>query len=219
MTPVILLSDNHVANASEPWQLPDLSTLPDISVPFASRQNSADRFLPFMRDVHTFARPWAIPGTPGLEHRIGGLEKEAITGDVSYEPGNHQLMTDSRAWKIANIANDIPQLQVDADEGAELLLLGWGSTFGSIKAAARRVRGRGHKVAVAHLRHLNPFPANLGEVVRAYPQVLIPELNSGQLLKLVRAEYLVGAVGLSKVAGTPFQVAEIEEQILEMIAR
>jgi 2-oxoglutarate ferredoxin oxidoreductase subunit alpha len=215
MTPVILLSDNHIANGSEPWRLPDLSTLPDISVPFAAPDGGT--FLPYSRDLHTFARPWAIPGTPGLEHRIGGLEKEAVTGNVDYEPANHQLMTDSRAWKIANIANDIPPVVVNADQDAQVLVLGWGSTYGAIRAAANRLRNRGQKVAVAHLRHLNPFPANLGEVVRAYRHVLIPELNTGQLLKLVRADFLVDAVGLNKVSGVPFRVAEIEEKVLEML--
>ncbi|HEY7565190.1 MAG TPA: 2-oxoacid:acceptor oxidoreductase subunit alpha [Acidimicrobiia bacterium] len=217
MTPVMLLSDNHVANSSEPWRLPDLDTLPDISVPFATSLNGNGHFLPYMRDLDTFARPWAIPGTPGLEHRIGGLEKEAVTGNVSYDPGNHQLMTDTRAWKIANIANDIRPVAVNADEGAEVLVLGWGSTYGAIRAAANRLRAKKHKVAIAHLRHLNPFPKNLGEVVRSYPKVLIPELNSGQLLKLIRAEFLVDARGLNKVAGEPFKVGEVEEAVIEMI--
>jgi 2-oxoglutarate ferredoxin oxidoreductase subunit alpha len=224
MTPVILMSDNHVANSSEPWKLPDVETLPDISVPFATALNgrSADgtgHFLPYLRDLETFARPWAIPGTPGLEHRIGGIEKEAVTGNVSYDPGNHQLMTDSRAWKIANIANDIPELSVNADDGAEILILGWGSTFGAIKAAANRLRAKKKKIAIAHLRYLNPFPRNLGDVVRAYPHILVPELNNGQLLKLIRADFLVDAKGLNKVQGEPFKVAEIEEAVLEMMEK
>ena len=217
MTPVMLLSDNHVANSSEPWNLPDVENLPDISIPFATRLNGNGHFLPYMRNLDTFARPWAIPGTPGLEHRIGGLEKEAVTGNVSYDPGNHQLMTDTRAWKIANIANDIPPVAVDADDDAELLVLGWGSTFGAIKAAANRVRSQGRKVAIAHLRHLNPFPANLGDLVRSYRKVLIPELNAGQLVKLIRADFLVDAKGFNKTAGEPFKVAEIEEAILEVL--
>ncbi|HKX74544.1 MAG TPA: 2-oxoacid:acceptor oxidoreductase subunit alpha [Acidimicrobiia bacterium] len=219
MTPVMLLSDNHVANSSEPWNLPDVDRLPDISVPFATILNGNGHFLPYMRDLDTFARPWAIPGTPGLEHRIGGLEKEAVTGDISYEPGNHQLMTDSRAWKIANIANDIPPLALDADEGAELLVIGWGSTYGTIRAAINRVRGKGHRVARAHLRYLNPFPANLGEVLRAFPKVLVPELNAGQLVKLVRSEFLVDARGFNKVAGEPFKISEIEEALVEVLER
>jgi 2-oxoglutarate/2-oxoacid ferredoxin oxidoreductase subunit alpha len=148
-----------------------MSDLPDISVPFAERPNGPDgKYLPYMRDVHTFARPWAVPGTPGLEHRIGGLEKEAITGNVSYDPANHQLMTDSRAWKVANIANDIPEVEVEGDEDAELLVLGWGSTLGGIKASGPPASpAEGKKVATAHLRYLNPFPANLGEVLGRYP--------------------------------------------------
>ena len=215
MTPVILLSDNHIANGSEPWLLPDLHELPDISVPFA--EPTAETFHPYVRNVETFARPWAIPGTPGLEHRIGGLEKDAVTGDVSYEPANHQLMVDNRAFKIANIARDIPPVEVLGEDDAELLVLGWGSTVGAIRAAANRVRARGKKVATAHLRHLNPFPPNLGEVLARYPKVLVPELNNGHLLLLVRAEFLVPAVGLHRVAGVPFKVSEIEEKILEMV--
>jgi 2-oxoglutarate/2-oxoacid ferredoxin oxidoreductase subunit alpha len=217
MTPVVLLSDNHVANSSEPWRLPLIEDLPDISVPFAVASNGNGHFLPYMRDLETFARPWAIPGTPGFEHRIGGIEKEAVTGNVSYDPANHQLMTDSRAWKVANIAKDIPDLALNADEGADLLVIGWGSTYGAIRAGINRVRARGHKVATAHLRHLNPFPTNLGEVLRSYPKVLVPELNTGQLLKMLRADFLIDARGLNKVAGEPFKVAEVEEAILEVL--
>ena len=220
MTPVILLSDNHIANGSEPWLLPDLDTLPDISVPFATRSNTDNGFLPYLRDFDTFARPWAIPGTPGLEHRLGGLEKEANTGNVSYDPSNHQLMTDSRAWKVANIANDIPGVEVDrgdrSDDG-ELLVLGWGSTYGTIRAAVRACRRDGLAIDQAHLRHLNPFPANLGDVLGRYSRVLIPELNMGHLLRLIRAEYLVPAAGLNKVAGIPFHISEIETKIHSML--
>ncbi len=217
MTPVILLSDNHIANGSEPWRLPDLNQLPDISVPFAAANNGNGPFLPYYRDPDTFSRPWAIPGTPGLEHRLGGLEKEEVTGNVSYDEDNHQLMTDTRAWKVQNIANDIPPLEVEADEDAELLVIGWGSTYGSVRAAARRVRRRGLPLAVAHLRYLNPFPINLEQVLRSYRQVLVPELNTGQLSRLIRAEYLVATTGLNKVAGVPFRVSEIEDKIVEMI--
>ena len=218
MTPVILLSDNYVANGSEPWHLPDLEEIPEIEVKFATKPNGPEgRFLPYMRDVETFARPWAVPGTPGLEHRVGGLEKESITGNISYDPDNHQLMTDTRAWKVANIANDIPPVEVEGDDDAELLVLGWGSTFGSIRAAARQARARGAKVATTHLNYLNPFPANLQEVLSSYEKILIPELNTGQLLKLIRAEFLIDATGLNKVAGEPFRVAEITEKILEML--
>lgn len=219
MTPVILLSDNVIANGTEPWKLPNVDDIPDISVPFATAPNAPDgSYLPYMRNVETFARPWAIPGTPGLEHRIGGLEKEAVSGNVSYTPANHQLMTDSRAWKVKNIENDIPELQVAGDGDAELLVLGWGSTAGSIRSAADRVRRRDLKVATAHLRYLNPFPANLGDVLRRFPKVLVPELNSGQLRMLIRAEFLTPAEGLNKVAGQPFQVSEIEDKIMEMLA-
>jgi len=218
MTPVILLSDNSIANGSEPWLLPDLDEIPEIDVEFATQPNGPDgTFLPYMRNIDTFARPWAVPGTPGLEHRVGGLEKESISGNVSYDPSNHQLMTDTRAWKVANIANDIPPLEVDGDEDAELLVLGWGSTFGSIRAAARRARLEGKKVATTHLRYLNPMPLNTGELLRSYERVLIPELNTGQLLKVVRAEFLIDAAGLNKVAGEPFKVSEITEKILEMV--
>ena len=171
MTPVLLLSDNQVANGSEPWLLPDVDAIPTIDVEFAKHPNGPNgTFLPYMRDIDTFARPWALPGTPGLEHRIGGLEKEAITGNVSYDPGNHQLMTDTRAWKVANIVNDIPDLKVANDEDADILVLGWGSTYGSIRAAARRVELEGKKVATPHLRHLNPMPQNLGEILHRYEQ-------------------------------------------------
>jgi 2-oxoglutarate ferredoxin oxidoreductase subunit alpha len=218
MTPVLLLSDNYVANGSEPWLLPDIAQIPEIEVKQAEYPNGPDgTFLPYMRDVDTFARPWAVPGTKGLEHRIGGLEKEAISGNVSYDPGNHQLMTDSRAWKIANIANDIPQVEVVGGEGAELLILGWGSTYGAIHAAANRVRLQGEKVATAHLKYLNPLPTNLGPVLASYDKILIPELNTGQLLKLIRAEFLLDAVGLNKVSGEPFKVTEIISKIMEMI--
>ena len=218
MTPVLLLSDNYVANGSEPWLLPDVDSIPEFKVEFAEHPNGPDgKFLPYMRNVDTFARPWAVPGTPGLEHRVGGLEKESITGNVSYDPANHQLMTDTRAWKVANIANDIPDVEIEGDADAELLILGWGSTYGTIKAAARRARIDGVDVATAHLRYLNPMPRNLGDILHSYEKILIPELNTGQLLKLIRADYLVDATGLDKVAGEPFKVTEITEKIMEMV--
>ncbi|MEX1286498.1 MAG: 2-oxoacid:acceptor oxidoreductase subunit alpha [Acidimicrobiia bacterium] len=218
MTPVILLSDNNVANGSEPWRLPDLDALPDLRPTFATVANGPEgTFLPYLRDSDSFARPWAKPGTPGLEHRIGGLEKQAVTGNVSYDPDNHQAMTDVRAWKVANIAHDIPPLEVDDPDGADLLVLGWGSSYPPIKAAVNRLRrARGTKVARAHLRYLNPFPANLGEVLGRYERVLVPELNTGQLRFLLRAEFLRPIVGLNKVDATPFKVNEIEEKILEL---
>jgi 2-oxoglutarate ferredoxin oxidoreductase subunit alpha len=216
MTPVIVLSDGYIANSAEPWRLPELDALPDISVPFATGPGPEGTFLPYRRDPGTLARPWAIPGTPGLEHRVGGLEKEDVTGEVSYEPANHEQMVRMRERKIAGIAADIPEISVDADEGAELLVLGWGSTYAAIHAGVRQARARGAKVARAHLRYLNPFPRNLGEAVRRYPRVLVPELNRGHLLRLLRAEFLVDAVGLSKVQGTPFKTLEVEEKIVEM---
>ena len=224
-TPVILLSDGYLANGSEPWRLPDVDSLPDISVAFTTEPNhtAADGtrdFWPYLRDPKTLARPWAIPGTPGLAHRIGGLEKADGTGNVSYDPANHELMVKLRAAKVAGIANDIPLLEVDDPDGlggADVLVLGWGSTYGAIGAAIRSVRARGHRVAQAHLTHLNPFPRNLGEVVRAYRKVLIPEMNLGQLLKLIRAEFLVDARGVNKVQGLPFKAAEIEKAILDLL--
>ncbi len=217
MTPVMLLSDNMIANGSEPWRLPDLSELPDISVPYAMEPNADGAFYPYMRQPGTFSRPWAVPGTPGLEHRIGGLEKDSVTGDISYVPANHQLMTDTRAWKVANIANDIPELEVFGDEDAELLVIGWGSTLGSIRAAGRRVRLAGKKVASIHLRHLNPLPKNLGEIMERYPKILVPEMNTGQLRWMLRATFLRDLTGLNKVAGEPFKVGEITAKIMEML--
>ncbi len=221
-TPVILLSDGYLANGAEPWKLPDVETLPDIAVPFASEPNrhnpdGTTAFWPFLRDEETLARPWAIPGTPGLEHRIGGLEKEDGTGNISYDPTNHELMTRLRAAKVAGIAKDIPLVEVDADEGADTLVLGWGSTYGAIAAAARRVRARGRKVAHAHVMHLNPFPPNLGDILRRYKKILVPEMNLGQLSKLVRAEYLVDAHAFTKVQGLPFRVSELEAAILALM--
>ena len=215
-TPVFLLSDAYLANGSEPWLIPDVASLPDISVPFATEPNRDGQFLPYLRDETTLARPWAIPGTPGLEHRIGGLEKEDGTGNVSYDPDNHDLMVRLRARKVAGIAADIPELEVDHQEGASLLVLGWGSTYGPIGAAVRRVRQAGKKVSAAHLHHVNPFPRNLGDVLRSYDRVLIPEMNLGQLLKLVRAEFLVDAVGYNRVRGLPFRAGELAEAISAM---
>jgi 2-oxoglutarate/2-oxoacid ferredoxin oxidoreductase subunit alpha len=216
-TPVYLLSDAYLANGSEPWLLPDADALPDISIEFATEPNDGDVFQPYARDPETLARPWAIPGTPGLEHRIGGLEKADVTGNVSYDPENHHLMTQLRAQKVAGIATDIPEVEVDDPDGAELLVLGWGGTYGPIAAAVRRVRRGGGSVAQAHLHHLNPFPSNLGEVVRSYERVLVPEINLGQLLKLVRAEFLVDAAGYNRVRGLPFRAAELQTAIEAML--
>ncbi|MBA3412140.1 MAG: 2-oxoacid:acceptor oxidoreductase subunit alpha [Actinobacteria bacterium] len=217
-TPVFLLSDAYLANGSEPWLLPDVGSLPDISVPFATQPNHEDEFWPYIRDEATLARQWAVPGTPGLQHRIGGLEKEDGTGNVSYDPDNHDHMVRLRARKVAGIAADIPDLEVDHQEGAELLVLGWGGTYGPIGAAIRRVRREGLHVAQAHLKHLNPFPRNTGDVLRSYERVLIPEMNLGQLLKLVRAEFLVDAVGYNRVRGLPFRSDELAEAIRTTVA-
>lgn len=224
-TPVILLTDGYLANGAEPWRLPDVHNLPDIAVEFATQPNHGDSFWPYLRDPETLARPWAIPGTPGLTHRIGGIEKAGVgldgedgSGNISYSPDNHDRMTRIRAQKIAGIARDIPGVDVDDETGdAEVLVLGWGSTWGAIKAGVRRVRARDEKVAHAHLMHLNPFPSNLGEVLGRYRKVLVPEMNLGQLSRLVRAEYLVDAQSYTKVAGVPFRAAEIETQIMEML--
>ncbi|HEX2089073.1 MAG TPA: 2-oxoacid:acceptor oxidoreductase subunit alpha [Actinomycetota bacterium] len=216
-TPVILLSDTFLGNSSEPWRLPDTATLPEIEPRFATQPNHDDGFMPYLRDEN-LSRPWAVPGTPGLVHRIGGLEKEDVTGDISYDAANHERMTHLRAAKVAKIADDIPLLEVDDPDGdAQLLVLGWGSSYGSIKAAVRRVREAGRKVASAHLTHLNPLPKNIGDVLRNYARVLVPEMNTGQLLKIIRAEFLVDAEGYSKVQGQPFQTAEIEHEILRRL--
>jgi 2-oxoglutarate ferredoxin oxidoreductase subunit alpha len=217
MTPVILLSDNNVANGSEPWAIPNLDELADISVEFATAPNAPDgSFLPYLRDPETLARPWAVPGTPGLEHRIGGLESEEVTGNVSYVPENHQAMTDLRQAKIDGI--DVPDLVVDDPDGADLLVLGWGSTYPPIRATVNNLRRNTNaKVAQAHLRHLRPFPKNLGEVLGSYEKILIPELNTGQLRYVLRAEYLVAAEGLNKVSAEPFKINEIKAKILEML--
>jgi 2-oxoglutarate ferredoxin oxidoreductase subunit alpha len=234
-TPVILLSDGYLANGSEPWRIPDISTLPDISVPFATvdtctvdtdteaertdtKGNAAPEFLPFRRDPVTLARPWAIPGTKGLEHRIGGIEKANVAGTISYDPDNHDTMVRLRQAKIDGIAADIPPLKVDdPDQNARVLVLGWGSTFGSIGAAARRIRTEGLPVATAHLRHLNPFPANLGEILHTYDKVLVPEINLGQLALLLRGKYLVDVISYNRVRGLPFRADELADVIKDVI--
>src|SRR5881398_633430 len=212
-TPVYLLSDAYLANGSEPWLLPDVGALPEIAVEFATAPNRDGEFLPYVRDPDTLARAWAIPGTPGLEHRLGGLEKQDETGNVSYDPDNHDRMVRLRARKVAGIAADIPELEVDDPDGADLLVLGWGGTYGPITAAVRRVRNEGKKVAQAHLTHLNPFPRNTGDVLRGYQRVLVPEMNLGQLSKLVRADFLVDAVGYNRVRGVPLRASELAEAI------
>lgn len=217
MTPVILLSDGYLANGAEPWRIPSIDKLPDLTVRFATKPNVGGDFWPYLRDDTTLARPWAIPGTPGLEHRIGGLEKADGTGNISYDPDNHQLMTQLRAAKIKAIEEDIEPLEWSGDEDARVLVLGWGSTYGAIGAACRRLRQRGVKVARAHLKHLNPFPRNTEEVLRRFDVVIVPEMNMGQLVKLLRAEFLIDARAINKVKGQPFRAAELEERILELM--
>jgi 2-oxoglutarate/2-oxoacid ferredoxin oxidoreductase subunit alpha len=215
-TPVILLTDAFLANSSEPWRIPPIDELPEIDPRFAQQPNHEDVFLPYLRDER-LARPWAIPGTPGLAHRIGGLEKEDGSGNISYDPENHARMTELRAEKIKGMAGDIAQLEVDEQDGAELLVIGWGSTYGPIKAGVRRVRERDGKVASAHLVHLNPFPANTGEVLRSYRRVLVAEMNTGQLCQILRAEFLIDAESFTKVKGEPMLAAELEHEILERL--
>ncbi len=209
-TPVILLSDTFLASSSEPWRIPNVADLPQIDPQFSSP--SAEPFLAYGRDEH-LVRPWAIPGTPGLQHRIGGLEKESGTGNVSYDGANHEQMTELRSAKVAGIVRDVPPLTVDSEPDATLLVLGWGSSEGAIRAGVQRARRAGHRVACAHLRHLNPLPANTGDVLRSFDRVLVPEMNTGQLSQLLRARYLVDVESFCKVRGQPLFAAEIEQEI------
>ena len=212
-TPVFLLSDGYLANGSEPWQVPDVDSLPDLKVDFAREPNGPDgEFLPYLRDPETLARAWAVPGTPGLQHRIGGIEKADRTGAISYDPDNHDFMVRTRQAKVDGIARSLPPLEVDDPTGdARVLVLGWGSTYGPIGAACRRVRRAGLAVAQVHLRHLNPFPADLGDILRRYDRVVVPEMNLGQLAMLLRAKYLVDVIGYNQVRGLPFRAAELAE--------
>ncbi len=217
-TPVILLSDGYIANGSEPWLLPDVASLPDISVEFQTELNhvapdGTDEYWPYLRDPETLARPWAIPGTPGLMHRVGGLEKEDGSGDINYTPANHEKMVHLRAAKIAGIAADIPPAVVVGDADADVCILGWGSTWAAIDAAVQRTRRRGEKVAWIHLIHVNPLPANLGDLLHSFAKVIVPELNLGQLTRIVRADYLVDAQAVCKVQGLPFTSIELEDAL------
>jgi 2-oxoglutarate ferredoxin oxidoreductase subunit alpha len=214
MVPVIILSDGYLANGAEPWRIPELSDIPDFPVKFASDPNG---FLPYKRDPKTLARPWAVPGTPGLEHRIGGLEKQDPTGNINYEPLNHEKMVRIRAAKVAAVAQEIPNVLPEGDLEGDLLIVAWGSTCGSITAALKAQRSKGRKIGHLHLRHLNPLPSNLGDVLKRYKRVLVPELNMGQLLWVLRAKFLVDAVGLNKIQGRPFKQAELEQKIEEML--
>jgi 2-oxoglutarate ferredoxin oxidoreductase subunit alpha len=216
MVPVIVLSDGYLANGAEPWRIPDLFELPEIPVRF---RTEPEGFRPYARDETTLARPWAVPGTAGLEHRIGGLEKEDGSGNVSYDPLNHERMVRLRAAKVEAIAQDVPDVVPSGDPDGDLLIVGWGSTYGAITAALRAARGRGRRIGHVHLRHLNPLPRNLGDVLKRYRRVLVPELNMGQLLWVLRARYLVDAAGYSKVQGKPFKQAELEARIDEILGK
>jgi 2-oxoglutarate ferredoxin oxidoreductase subunit alpha len=214
MVPVIFLSDGYVGNGSEPWRIPDVNALPKIQWAYAKEDDS---FSPYKRDPATLARPWAVPGQKGLEHRIGGLEKSGLTGDISYDPRNHHEMTLARKARVDRIVQDVPDLEVQGPAEGDLLVLGWGGTYGAITSAAEGVRKRGLSVASAHLRYLNPFPGNLEQVLRRYKRVLIPELNTGQLALLIRGRFVIDAVPFNKISGQPFKIAEIEGKIDEVL--
>jgi 2-oxoglutarate ferredoxin oxidoreductase subunit alpha len=214
MTPVFYLSDGYLANGAEPWLVPEVEDLPKIEVEFAT---DATNFLPYARDEETLARPYALPGTPGLEHRIGGIEKQHLTGNVNYDPDNHHFMVLMRQAKVDRAAQDIPEVEVFGEPSGKVLVLGWGSTYGSITSAVEKLRAEGKSVSSAHLRHLNPFPSNLGEVLRSFERVIVPEMNLGQLATMVRAKYLVDAVPFSKVKGRPFQIREIVRKVEEYL--
>jgi 2-oxoglutarate ferredoxin oxidoreductase subunit alpha len=226
-TPVMLLSDGMLANGSEPWAIPAVDELPEIDPAFATGRNhtatakngdTVEEFWPYLRDEATLARPWAIPGTPGLEHRIGGLEKGDGHGNISYDPANHDLMVRTRQAKVDRIADALPPLEVDDPSGrARVLVVGWGSTYGPIGAACRRARVAGHDVAQVHLRHLNPLPHDLERIIRGYDAVLVPEMNLGQLSMVLRARYLVDAVGYNQVNGMPIKAAELAEALISLI--
>jgi 2-oxoglutarate/2-oxoacid ferredoxin oxidoreductase subunit alpha len=218
MTPVILLTDGYLANGSEPWLIPDVAKLPKLNIEHPGPPSNGEPFLPYKRNER-LARPWALPGTPKLMHRVGGLEKQDITGNVNYEPENHQHMVHTRAKKVELVAQDIPLQAVNGPESGDLLVLSWGGTYGACTTAVEKCQEQGLSVAHAHLRYLNPFPRNLGEIMRRYKQVLIPELNMGQLRLLVRGIYLVDAMGLNKIKGKPFAVVEIVQKIKELLAK
>ena len=214
MVPVIILSDGYLANGAEPWKIPTLEELPDIPVRYRTEREG---FMPYSRDPNTLARPWALPGTPGLEHRIGGLEKQDVTGNINYEPLNHERMVRLRAAKVAAVVQDVPDAVPAGDPDGDLLLVGWGSTYGPITAALRAQRAKGRRIGHVHLRHLNPLPKNLGEVLKRYRKVVVPEMNMGQLLWVLRAKYLVDAEGLNKIQGKPFKQSEVEGKIEQVL--
>jgi 2-oxoglutarate/2-oxoacid ferredoxin oxidoreductase subunit alpha len=214
MVPVIILSDGYLANGAEPWKVPTIDELPEIPVHF---ETNPEGFLPYRRDPVTLSRPWAVPGTPGLEHRIGGIEKQDVTGNIDYEPLNHEHMVRLRAAKVESVANDIPPVVPEGDQSGDLLIIAWGSTHGPITAALNAQREKGRSIGHVHLRHLNPLPRNLGEVIKRYKKVLVPEMNMGQLLMILRAKYLVDAQGYNKIQGKPFKTSEIENKIEQML--
>ena len=214
--PVIILSDGYIANGAEPWLIPDLNKMARIEVNHPGPSESGEQFLPYQRDER-LARPWALPGTKGLMHRLGGLEKEDLTGNVSYDPDNHQHMIETRAQKVKNIADDIPPQAIDGPAEGELLVLSWGGTYGTCTTAVTKCRAEGLSVSHAHLRYMNPFPRNLAEVLGQFKTVLIPELNTGQLRMMIRNRFLCECEGLNKIKGRPFAVSEIEAKIKEML--
>jgi 2-oxoglutarate/2-oxoacid ferredoxin oxidoreductase subunit alpha len=214
MVPVIILSDGYLANGAEPWKVPTIDELPEIPVHF---ETNPEGFLPYRRDPVTLSRPWAVPGTPGLEHRIGGIEKQDVTGNIDYEPLNHEHMVRLRAAKVESVANDIPPVVPEGDQSGDLLIIAWGSTHGPITAALNAQREKGRSIGHVHLRHLNPLPRDLGDVIKRFKKVLVPEMNMGQLLMILRAKYLVDAQGYNKIQGKPFKTSEIENKIEQML--
>ena len=212
MVPVMLLSDGYIANGSEPWKIPDMDELPTISCSHPEEHTGDGPFLPYARNEN-LARPWAIPGTPELMHRVGGLEKEDGTGNVSYDPANHQHMCDTRAAKVAKIAERIPEQDVNGETSGDVLVVSWGGTYGACHTAVNRCRQAGHSVSHAHIRYVNPLPRNIGTLLKSFKTVVVPELNSGQLRMLLRAEYLVDCIGINKIQGKPFAVSELVEAI------
>ena len=218
MTPVVLLTDGYLANGSEPWQIPALKDLPDFKVKFADKTNISDgQFMAYLRDKDTLARPWAIPGSKGLEHRIGGIEKEDVTGNVNYDPDNHHHMVKVRAKKVENIANEFGPTEIFGKKSGDLLILSWGGTMGACRSAAEALQEQKLKVSHLNLRWINPFPNDLGEILIKFKNVLIPEINNGQLIKMIRAEYLVDAKGLNLVRGKPISSADIQESVKKII--
>jgi len=214
MTPVILLTDGYLANGAEPWPIPKVDELPEIPMKFAKDPES---YAPYLRDEETLARPWAVPGTPGLEHRIGGLEKEAVTGNVSYDPRNHEYMTEMRARKVANLAKELPPTEIEGDDSGDVLVVGWGGTYGAIRTAVEDMRAQGKSVSRIHIHYLNPLPLDIGDILKRFKKILVPEINCGQLVQLLKAKYLVDAIPMNKVQGLPFFSSEIEEKIDEIL--